>query len=275
MQIIGYILLVGSGITLALIGGGGAILSVPVLVYFFKMDPLQATTYSLFIVAISSAMGAFKYAQQKFIDLKIAIEFSLPCFISIYLVRSFVLPSIPISFDWISFHWSRDIAIMIPFSIIMGYSSFKALSKKSSLDMQVNKPQRILPKRILIVAQGFIVGAITGFIGVGGGFLITPILHFFLGLNFKRAVGTSLFVITLNSLFGFFVDMSKGITVSYSQITLLSIASVVGLAIGLQLSKHIKEAQLKTIFSILIGVIAMSVFIDYSIKFIKINIGLL
>lgn len=120
MEIIGYVILVLSGVILALIGGGGSLLSTPVMIYFFKMDALHATTYSLFVVAIGSAFGTYKYIRQKHIDIPLAIEFAIPCFISIFVVRNYALPAMPETFDFLGLYWTRDIAIMLPFGLLMG-----------------------------------------------------------------------------------------------------------------------------------------------------------
>lgn len=265
MEIVGYLILVLSGITLALIGGGGSLLSTPVMIYFFQMNALQATTYSLFVVALGSAFGAFSYVKQKYIDIPLAIEFALPCFVSIYLVRMFAISSVPEVFDFFSFHCTRDIAIMFPFGIVMSTAAIKALKKGYSKKFEKR------PGKLTAIVQGLIVGAITGFVGVGGGFIITPILHFVMGLDFKRAVGTSLFVLTLNSTFGFSVDLIRGADVSLGLLALFASASIIGLAIGFQIAKHIKETSLKFAFSLILVVIAVGILADYSYRFYALN----
>lgn len=265
MEIIGFLILVLSGITLALIGGGGSLLSTPVMIYFFKMNALQATTYSLFVVAIGSAVGAFSYVRQKFIDIPLAIEFAIPCFVSIYIVRSYAVRAVPELFDFLSFHWTRDIAIMIPFGLVMAVSSIKSLYKGKQ--KQFTKR----PNKFVAIVQGLVVGAMTGFVGVGGGFIITPLLHFIMGLDFKRAVGTSLFVLTLNSSFGFSVDIWRGADVSFALLAFFATASAVGLAIGFQLAKHIKESDLKLAFSVVLVGIAAAILGDYAFRFYIIN----
>lgn len=265
MEVIGYLILVLSGITLALIGGGGSLLSTPVMIYFFNMDAAQATTYALFVVAIGSAFGTFTYTKNKDIDIPLAIEFAIPCFVSIFLVRTYGITSVPVAFNFFDLKWTRDIVIMIPFASVMGFSAFNGLRKK-------NRPllhQR--PSKWVAMTQGLLVGALTGFVGVGGGFLITPILHFVMGLDFKKAVGTSLFVLTLNSTFAFVVDVSRGAQVSYLLLLIFASASVIGLIIGFALSHKIKEIKIKAGFSIILMAVAVGVFIDYIHHFLSIN----
>jgi uncharacterized protein len=265
LEIIGYLILVISGITLALIGGGGSLLSTPVMIYFFHMDAAQSTTYSLFAVAIGSGFGAFTYIKKGFVDLKLAFEFALPCFLSIFLVRSYGITSIPESFEFIGLKWTRDISIMLPFAIVMGISALKSLQRK-----KIQEPIKT-PSKWMATIQGFLVGALTGFVGVGGGFLITPILHFVMGLDFKKAVGTSLFVLTLNSTFGFAVDLSRGAQVSYSLLLMLASTSIIGLIIGFSVSNRIKEEKIKTVFSYTLAIVALSIFIDYARLFTLLN----
>lgn len=265
MEIIGYLILVLSGITLALIGGGGSLLSTPVMIYFFQMDAAQSTTYALFVVAIGSAYGAFTYTKKRYIDIRLAIEFALPCFVSIFLVRSYGITSVPTSFDFLGLKWTRDIAIMLPFAIVMGISAVKALQKKTTSQ----SPKT--PSKWMAMIQGFFVGALTGFVGVGGGFLITPILHFMMGLDFKKAVGTSLFVLTLNSSFGFAVDVARGAHVSYTLLLTLASASVLGLIIGFAISNRVKESKVKTVFSYALALVAVSIFADYARHFAILN----
>lgn len=266
MEIIGYSILVLSGITLALIGGGGSLLSTPVLIYFFKMNALQATTYSLFVVAVGSAYGTFSSIKNKFIDIPLAIEFALPCFVSIFLVRSYGVVNIPQVFDAFFLKWTRDIAIMLPFGVVMVTSALKGIRKKRIEEISVG------PSKPAAIIQGLFVGALTGFVGVGGGFLITPILHFVMGLDFKKAIGTSLFVLMLNSSFGFSVDLIRGAEVSFKLISMFAAASVLGLMIGFRLSKQIEEAKIKMVFSIVLVIVSFGILADYTYKLIALNI---
>lgn len=265
MEIIGYVILVLSGVILALIGGGGSLLSTPVMIYFFKMDALHATTYSLFVVAIGSAFGTYKYIRQKHIDIPLAIEFAIPCFISIFVVRNYALPAMPETFDFLGLYWTRDIAIMLPFGLLMGASAVKSFVKTKPIKNP--KPR----SKIVGLSQGLAVGAITGFVGIGGGFLITPILHFVLGLEFKKAVGTSLFVLTLNACFGFIVDISKRSDLSFSLLTFFALTSIAGIFLGFQVSKHVEEAKIKLAFSILLVITAFVVISDYSGRLLHMN----
>jgi uncharacterized protein len=265
LELIGYAILILAGITLALFGGGGSLLTTPVLIYFFHMEPLKATTYALFIVALSSAFGARKVMKSNHIDVFLAIQFAIPCFITIFLIRSLFLPRLPDNFTIFSVYFSRDTVIMIPFGLIMLVSSLKGLIRTKTV-----KPPK--PRGSFTASfQGLLVGCVTGLVGVGGGFLITPILHFVMGLEFKKAVGTSLFVLTLNSSFGFAVDMMSGSQASLYELLLFASISITGLFIGFFISDKLKESKIKLGFSLIILVIALVVLSDYLIRLVQLN----
>lgn len=265
MEIIGYLILVIAGIVVALFGGGGVLLTTPVLIYFFDFSPLHATTYALFIVAFTSASGAQKMLRSGDIHIGLAVQFALPCFLTIFLVRSLLLPSIPDQFNVANLYLSRDTLIMIPFGLIMLISSLKSLrhSKRSPAS-------HITPHPLTAMLQGLFVGIITGLVGAGG-FLITPILHFVMGLEFRKAVGTSLFVVTLNSSFGFLVDIWSGAKVQFIELLLFALAAGIGLIIGFFLHSKVKEEKIKFIFSVILFAVALVILSDYSHRLIKIN----
>lgn len=117
MEITGYSASILIGISLGLIGGGGSILTVPVLVYLFAVDTVLATTYSLFVVGSTSLIGSFSYFKKGLIDLKTAIYFGLPSIVAVFLTRHFILPAIPDHITNIGgFELSRSILLMVFFA---------------------------------------------------------------------------------------------------------------------------------------------------------------
>ena len=95
MEILGYIASLVIGISLGLIGGSGSILTVPVLVYLFRVQPVLATAYSLFIVGSTSLVGAFPKYREGLINLKTAIIFGIPSIIAVFATRSFLVHRLP------------------------------------------------------------------------------------------------------------------------------------------------------------------------------------
>ncbi|MFA7289325.1 MAG: sulfite exporter TauE/SafE family protein [Melioribacteraceae bacterium] len=255
IEILGYILTLVIGISLGLIGAGGSILTVPLLVYLFRLTPFNATSYSLFIVGLTSLFGAFNYYLKGSIKIKSAIAFAIPAFISVIITRTFLMPLVPVTIlDIGSFAITKNFMIMIFFSVLMLFSAFKMITDKS---LEIEDNQKKDSNKLFV--SGLIVGFVTGTVGAGGGFLIIPALVIFLKIQMKSAVGTSLFIISLNSLTGFASDLILGIQFNWIFLLSLSAIAIGGIYLGSFLSKFIKGAQLKPVFGWF--VLIMSVFI--------------
>ncbi len=120
MEILGYIAAIAIGITLGLIGGGGSILTVPILVYLFRINPELATSYSLFIVGITASIGSIKQYLLQLLKLKEAIYFAVPSVLSLLLVRKLVLPSIPDNLWTLGdLMITKNMFIMLIFAVLM------------------------------------------------------------------------------------------------------------------------------------------------------------
>ena len=242
MEYLGYIASILIGITLGLIGGGGSILTVPILVYLFHINPESATSYSLFIVGITAMVGSYRHYALGNLKVKSALYFALPSLFSLLLVRKMVLPKIPSSLFYIDdFEVTKDLLIMIVFALLMIAASVSMIRKSKTAEIAtVNYPQLAL--------IGFIVGLVIGFLGAGGGFMIIPALLFFANLPMKQAVGTSLLIIFINSIIGFSGDVINGIHIDYTLLLTISTIAIIGMLIGTQLSKKIDGAKLKPAF---------------------------
>ncbi len=245
-QILGYLGALIIGIVLGLIGGGGSILTVPILVYLLSINPVVATAYSLFVVGVSSLLGALQNIRKGLVDFKTAIVFAIPAFIAVYLTRRFLIPAIPdYLFEVGTFTVTRDIGIMIFFAIIMLLASYSMISGKNNnrdivyTDIKYNYP--------MILIEGLVVGIITGIVGAGGGFLIIPALVLLAKLPMKKAVATSLLIIAIKSLIGFIGDLE---TMEIDWLFLLSFTafSLFGILIGVWLNKFIEGRKLKRSF---------------------------
>ncbi len=242
MEYFGYLASVLIGITLGLIGGGGSILTVPILVYLFNIQPENATSYSLFIVGITAMVGAYRHYTLGNLKIKSAVYFAFPSVNSLLLVRKIVLPKIPAVLFYINdFEVSKDLLIMVVFAILMMAASFSMIRKSEEPTVT-----SIDYSRLAFI--GLLVGFIIGFLGAGGGFLIIPTLLFFANLKMKQAVGTSLFIMFINSLIGFSGDMLGDISINYQLLFTITIIAMVGMIIGTQLSKKIEGTKLKPAF---------------------------
>lgn len=252
---IGYVLAIFVGISLGLIGAGGAILTVPILVYIMKMDAVTATGYSLFIVGITSSVGATRSLIKKQINLRMAFIFGIPSIATAIFVRTWVIPIIPATiFKLDSFIFTKNIFLLLLFAVVMIAASINMI-----------KPQKINPENVeswpsffSLVVTGLLVGALTGLVGAGGGFLIIPALVLFLKLPMKKAVGTSLLIITMNTLSSFLGGLVHT-HIEWPFLLTFAALSVAGIFIGFGFSNRIPHLKLKRIFGWF--VLLMGVFI--------------
>lgn len=261
MDIYGYIASIFMGLSLGMIGGGGSILTVPILVYLFAINPVLATAYSLFIVGLTALVGGGFYLKKGEVDLKTGLIFAVPSFIGVYLTRAFVVPQLPDPVFSIGTHFiSKPLLIMLVFAILMVVASLSMIkTKKSSL--LPTKEFSPVSKFLLISLEGLAVGGITGFVGAGGGFLIIPALVLLVGMPMKIAVGTSLFIIAAKSLLGFIGDIQHQVFIDWKLLLSVSGIAIVGLFIGMSLSKKVSEKTLKKGFGYF--VLIMGAFILY------------
>ena len=259
MEIIGYIGAILMGLSLGLIGGGGSILTVPILVYLFQVDAVLATAYSLFIVGLTSLVGSFSHIKLGNVHWRTAIVFGIPSIISVFLTRSYLVPRIPdpiMTFGQdpsggATLVITKSVGLLLLFAVIMVMAAYSMIkpSKKSGTDTLSNtedvQPQFNYP---LILAEGAIVGVVTGLVGAGGGFLIIPALVLLAKLPMKQAVGTSLMIIAAKSLIGFVGDMRGNEVIDWSFLGVFSSIAVVGILFGSWLSKRIPGEKLKPTF---------------------------
>ncbi|MEZ4857281.1 MAG: sulfite exporter TauE/SafE family protein [Flavobacteriaceae bacterium] len=242
-QILGYFGALLIGIVLGLIGGGGSILTVPVLVYLFYINPVTATAYSLFVVGVSALVGALKNIQKKLIDFKTAFVFSIPAFIAVYITRKYLVPAIPTEIIQINdFILTKNIAIMLFFAIIMVIASLSMIRSKK--EVSENTQEAVSYNYPFIILEGLVVGTLTGIVGAGGGFLIIPALVLFAKLPMKKAVATSLLIIAVKSLIGFIGDV-ENLEINWNFLLFFTFISVIGIFIGVWLNKFIDGKKLK------------------------------
>lgn len=246
MEIIGYIGAVLMGMSLGLIGGGGSILTVPILVYLFGVNAELSTAYSLFIVGLTSLFGSFSHMRMGNIHWKTAIVFCIPSIISVYITRHFIVPAIPDVLLTTPFKLDKDMGILVLFAIIMVLASYSMIKKgKPQVKTEGEEISYNYP---LILVEGAVVGLVTGLVGAGGGFLIIPALVILAKLPMKQAVGTSLIIIASKSLLGFLGDLGRGQLIDWTFLFIFSAIAVVGIFLGAFLSKKISGDKLKPAF---------------------------
>lgn len=261
MEIIGYIGAIIMGLSLGLIGGGGSILSVPILVYLFGVDPVLATAYSLFIVGLTSLVGSGSHIRLGNVHWRTALVFGIPSILAVYSTRAWLVPAIPdVLFSIGGTEVSKAVGTLILFALLMVAAAYSMIRKpKKPTGAELVQPQEVKFNYPLILAEGVTVGLVTGLVGAGGGFLIIPALVLLAKLPMKQAVGTSLMIIAAKSLIGFTGDLGSGNTINWPFLGLFSAIAIVGILVGSQLSKRISNEKLKPAFGWF--VLAMGVYI--------------
>lgn len=248
METLGYAGAFFMGLSLGLIGSGGSILTVPILVYLFSIDTLLAITYSLFIVGLTSLVGAVSRASSGYIHWPTTLAFGIPSVISVFLSRYFLLPLIPnIIFQFDGFPLTKSVFLLLLFAALMLVASFSMIRGQSEhADDEASDAPRY--QSIYSILIGIIVGIITGILGAGGGFLIIPALVLKAKLPIRQAVGTSLIIIATNSLMGFGRDHELHELINWRFLLYFSTIAIIGILTGSALSHRISGDKLKPIF---------------------------
>lgn len=243
MEIFGYIASLLIGISLGLIGGGGSILTVPVMVYLFGLNPLLATSYSLFVVGSTSLVGAFNNFRKGLVNIKAALLFGASSIITVFLTRKYLVPAIPqkiVTIGGVAI--TEAILTMVLFAVLMLLASISMIrNKKAAVE---EKECRDFLRFNKLTVYGIVIGLVTGFLGAGGGFLLIPALVLLLKLPMKKAIGTSLLIIALNSLIGFTGDLGH-FTIDWLFLLKTTVIAISGIFIGGALSKKVPGDKLK------------------------------
>jgi uncharacterized membrane protein YfcA len=238
---IGLILSAAIGLSLGLIGGGGSIITVPVLVYVIGVEPHDAVGMSLAVVGVTSAMGAALHYRRGAVKLKTGAIFGTAGILGAYFgsrLTYLLSPS----------------ALLLSFAALMLLISALMLVKKRREEIADVRSHSITKE----IFAGLVVGLLTGFLGVGGGFLIVPALVLFGGLAMKDAIGTSLMVIVINCAAGLAGHLSHG-AFDIKLAMLVTLLAALGMLIGTALSHRASAAFLRRGFAVF--VIAVAVFL--------------
>lgn len=258
-EIIGYFGALLIGIIMGIMGGGGSILSVPILAYLFHYDEKVATAYSLFIVGSTACVGSVRKLFSNQISFKAVCMFGIPAILGVTLVRRFLVPALPeVLFHLNGFGFTRRMFIFGLFSILMLLSAYSVLYKsKYNISNKMHGPVF----HPLILSEGFFTGVFMGLVGAGGGFLIVPALMFIAKLPIKKAIATSLVIISMNSLLGFFIGDFRHLEIDWQFLSTFVIISFVGILLGSYLSRFIRNEKLKNYFAYFILIMAIFIFV--------------
>ena len=261
MALFGYIACVFMGLVLGLLGGGGSILTVPILVYLFKVPASLATGYSLFIVGATSLFAVYHYRKKQGLNLKIAFIFAIPSVGGVLISRLMILPRVPDYVNLFNFSLSKNQLILLVFSVLIvliSYFMFKSKDETNPTSIQYSSSSVL--GYILISIEGFFVGIATGFIGAGGGFMIVPALVLLAKLKLRVAIVSSLLIISAKSLLGFLADVSAGIQFDYVLLISILILTFLGSFIGILISKNVPTLFLRKSFAVFVLVMGLIIF---------------
>ncbi len=244
LEIIGYIAAIGMGLVLGLTGSGGAILTVPILVYLFSTDALLATTYSLGIVGVTSLVGTIKQLRLGNVVWQTALTFGLASVVGVVVARRLLLPFVPDVIQIGSLVLPKAIGLLLLFAFLMLFAAYKMIKPQQ---YNLNEmPTANNP--VIFTLKGLLIGLVTGFVGASGGFLIIPVLVLSAKLEMKQAIGTSLFIVMANCLIGFASSLNGQIPISWGFFTCFAGLAIIGILTGIQYATKISNAKLKRAF---------------------------
>jgi hypothetical protein len=256
MDALGYFGALVMGFILGLLGGGGSVITVPILVYLLRVDVVLATAYSLFIVGASSFFGALSYWRKGLVRIKTGIYFGIPSVIMVFITRKWILPNISdVWFTLGTWSMTKDLFILILFSGMMIISAYYIIRVR----VRPLNEKTLIPLKntwFVVIAEGLLIGLLTGLVGAGGGFVIVPALMLFFHLEIKEAVATSLFIITIKSLVGFVGDLTN-YQIDWSLLLLFTSLAVVGIFFGSIFSSKVSGKNVKKIFGWLLLVMGV------------------
>jgi uncharacterized protein len=260
MEYLAYPAAIFMGILLGLIGGGGAMLTLPVLVYLMHYSSGEATSYSLFIVGVAALVAVTDYVRNQLICWRSVVVFGVPSITFIWLVRTQLVPRIPAQLCFGSVALDKDLFILVLFALLMLISSLTMIRPLKVIRQEEYREAKRY-RYVLILIGGMVVGAIAGLLGAGGGFLIIPALVVLANLPMKKAIGTSLALVFINSAIGFSADLIHGIQPDWNFLILFTAFAVLGIGIGLWISRRISGAKLKPTFGWFVLVLGIFILI--------------
>ncbi|MBK1442395.1 sulfite exporter TauE/SafE family protein [Parapedobacter sp. ISTM3] len=245
------------GLIIGLTGSGGALLAIPSFVYLFHINPLLATTYSLFMVSTTSFIGVASKWKARLVDWRMVCAFGLPSVASLYLTRKWLLPRIPDPVIHIGgFPLEKPMGILLLFATLMLGAGISMVRRKPAAGAA--NPKSLTKTWPLFIAEGIIIGALGGLVGNGGGFLIIPALIFLGNLSVQQAMGTTLFIVAVNTFIGFLGSLPNP-AIEWPFLLTFTALATLGASLGLMASSKVSGPQLQKGFGWL--VIGMAVFI--------------
>lgn len=237
------------GAVVGTVGGGGAILALPVLVYVLGEGVTPASTASLIVVALGASAGAAAQARHGQLCWRIALTFSAPAAVGAYLGT---LANTSVS--------ARTLVLaFVPVMLFAAVLTYRRADEEGTEPGATDCPQ---PAPARLAASGLAVGALTGFFGVGGGFLIVPALTLLLAVPARRAIATSLAIITLTGLAALVSHLIEGAEPNWGLTLVLCGAAAVGAVAGTAIGRRLPAHTLVHAFGIVVAIVAVFLLVD-------------
>ncbi|PZH10803.1 integral membrane family protein [Streptomyces sp. NTH33] len=230
------------GLALGGLGGGGSVLAVPALIYLLGFTPAEATTASLVIVTLTSVTALVGHARDGNVAWRTGLLFAAAGIVPA-MVAGAAAGHLP------------QTVLTVAFAVIAALAALRMLRPA-----RTGTSGRVSPGKAGAAGAGL--GAVTGFLGVGGGFLAVPALVSVLSLPMRRAVGTSLLVITVNSLAALGARAGTGVQLDWAVVAPFTAAAILGAWDGKRLSKKIKGNTLQRLFAYVLLAVAVLMFVD-------------
>lgn len=254
-----YIFALLVGILLGLIGGVASLLTIPIFVYICGFSASLATTYSLFVIGITSAIRLFAYKTDVRESLKNSLSFIMPAFLAVFIVRMFIFHNIPTKiFQYNELILTKDKSLILIFAVVTLVAAVSIIIANKELDKEGENFSNVKNKTMLI---GAMTGLLTSFIGIGGGFVIIPTLVFLGKLSMKTAVITSLAIIAANAMIGFMGDVVNGIVLNWLFLLSFTTVTMIGVFVGTYLSNRVSSTRIRIVFGYLLVCLTFIIFV--------------
>lgn len=243
-----------SGSIVGLFGAGGGIITVPILVYLLGFSQYNATRYSMIFIGANAAVSAVNAQKMKQIKWNSVFTLGIVSFMSVFLFRTYLVPSIPKSFTLFSQTIPKDTIAMIFFSFLLFTAAYLMTKRK-----EVDSTEEVPSSPMRTISFGVFLGAIIGIFGVGGGFLTTPYFVAFDKQNVKTAIGTSTALLLINSIVGIIGDLITSLHVDMLFVLLFLLGSFGGVWAGIIVKNRVSNSKLSKFFIYLVCSIGIGV----------------
>jgi uncharacterized protein len=283
---VGHFLAICIGISLGLLGGGGGVLALPMLVYVMGIPPKSAIAMTLVIVGMGSLLGLIPHWRKGYVNLRIALIFGSATAVGSFLgARAATLPFVTGKFQMLLFALmlllaaglmirrsseprlsqvvsEPEISVSNQTLIALGSRTTQTFSQISSPDLETPQQEsdtQLTPLQsswVWLIAEGLVVGLLTGLVGIGGGFAIVPALVLLGKLPIRQAIGTSLLIIIFNAISGLLGYLGK-VSIDWSMTLSLTIVASLGTLMGSYLAQFIPAKQLQRSFGYFMLLVAM------------------